>query len=71
MLLLLPGDPVDALLGRGVRRGDRSRMRAEWGLDQPIIVQYAKWLWHILQGDWGRSMFSRKPVFDEVLPSSR
>ena len=42
-------------------------MRAEWGLDQPIIVQYAKWLWHIVQGDWGRSMFSRKPVFDEVL----
>jgi len=67
VLLLLPGDPVDVLLGQEYDEALAQRMRAEWGLDQPIIVQYTKWLWHILQGDWGRSMFSRKPVFDEVL----
>jgi peptide/nickel transport system permease protein len=67
VLLLLPGDPVDVLLGQEYDPEIAARMRAEWGLDQPILVQYAKWLWHILQGDWGRSMFSRKPVFDEVL----
>jgi peptide/nickel transport system permease protein len=67
VLLLLPGDPVDVLLGQEYDAEIAARMRAEWGLDQPIIVQYAKWLWHIVQGDWGRSMFSRKPVFDEVL----
>jgi peptide/nickel transport system permease protein len=67
VLLLLPGDPVDVLLGQEYDEAIAARMRAEWGLDQPIMVQYAKWLWHIVQGDWGRSMFSRKPVFDEVL----
>ena len=67
VMLLLPGDPVDVLLGQEYDAELAARLRAEWGLDEPIIVQYAKWLWHIVQGDWGRSMFSRKPVFDEVL----
>ena len=67
VLLLLPGDPVDVLLGQEYDAELAQRLRAEWGLDRPIIVQYAKWLWHIVQGDWGRSMFSRKPVFDEVM----
>jgi peptide/nickel transport system permease protein len=67
VLLLLPGDPVDVLLGQEYDEAIAARLRAEWGLDQPIIVQYAKWLWHVMQGDWGRSLFSRKPVFDEIL----
>ena len=67
VLLLLPGDPVDVLLGQEYDEAIAARLRAEWGLDDPIIVQYAKWLWHVVQGDWGRSMFTRKPVFDEVL----
>jgi peptide/nickel transport system permease protein len=67
VLLLLPGDPVDVLLGQEYDAALAARIRAEWGLDEPIVVQYAKWLWHVVQGDWGRSMFSRKPVFDEVL----
>ena len=67
VLLLLPGDPVDVLLGQEYDAELAQRLRAEWGLDRPIMVQYAKWLWHIVQGDWGRSMFSRKPVFDEVM----
>jgi peptide/nickel transport system permease protein len=67
VLLLLPGDPVDVLLGQEYDAELAQRLRAEWGLDQPIVVQYARWLWHIVQGDWGRSMFSRKPVFDEVM----
>ena len=67
VLLLLPGDPVDVLLGQEYDAEIAKRLRAEWGLDEPIVVQYAKWLWHVVQGDWGRSMFTRKPVFDEVL----
>jgi peptide/nickel transport system permease protein len=67
VLLLLPGDPVDVLLAQEYDAQIAAQLRAEWGLDDPIIVQYGKWLWHILQGDWGRSMFSRKPVFDEVM----
>lgn len=67
VLLLLPGDPVDVILGQEYDASIAAELRAEWGLDQPIAVQYAKWLWHIVQGDWGRSLFSRKPVFDEIL----
>jgi peptide/nickel transport system permease protein len=67
VLLLLPGDPVDVILGQEYDARIAAQLRAEWGLDQPIVVQYAKWLWHVVQGDWGRSMFSRKPVFDEIL----
>ena len=67
VMLLPPGDPVDVLLGQEYDPVVAQRLRAEWGLDQPILVQYTKWLWHILQGDWGKSMFSRKPVFDEVM----
>ncbi len=67
VLLLLPGDPVDVLLGQEYDEQLAQRLRAEWGLDQPIVVQYGKWLGHILQGDWGLSIFSRKPVFDEVM----
>jgi peptide/nickel transport system permease protein len=67
VLLLLPGDPVDVLLGQEYDAQIAAKLRAEWGLDDPIIVQYGKWLYHVVQGDWGRSMFSRKPVFEEVM----
>jgi peptide/nickel transport system permease protein len=67
VLLMLPGDPVDVLLGQEYDEQIAAKLRAEWGLDDPIIVQYGKWLWHVVQGDWGRSMFSRKPVFEEIV----
>jgi ABC-type microcin C transport system permease subunit YejB len=58
VLLLLPGGPVDVLLGREHDAEVAQRLRAEWRLDQHILVQYATWLWHIVQGDWGRSTVS-------------
>jgi len=67
VLLALPGDPVDVILGQEYDERIAKQLRAEYGLDQSIVVQYVKWLWHIVQGDWGRSLFSRKPVFEEVL----
>lgn len=67
VLLLLPGDPADVYLGAETDERIRQQLRVEWGLDDPIVVQYGKWLWKMVQGDWGRSLFSRKPVFDEIL----
>lgn len=67
VLLLLPGDPVDVLLAEMYGARMARHLRAEWGLDDPVLVQYGRWLWHIVQGDWGRSMFSRRPVFDEIV----
>jgi len=63
---LIPGDPADVLLGQDYNHEVAQKLRAEWGLDQPLLLQYVKWLGHILQGDWGRSFFSRQPVLTEV-----
>jgi peptide/nickel transport system permease protein len=64
MLRLLPGDVVDLIAGTdaGVDTAARERLRDAMGLSDPIPVQYAKWIWHLLQGDPGNSLRSGKPV---------
>ncbi len=42
-------------------------IRHQEGFDVPIHVQYAKWLNHIIHGDWGRSLITREPVLDKIL----
>jgi peptide/nickel transport system permease protein len=64
MLLLLPGDPTYALLGEYASEADRVALRLKLGLDQPFIFQYARWLWDILTGDFGRSLRTQEPVAD-------
>lgn len=67
MMRAIPGDPIQALLGDAYTPELAAQMRAEYGFDQPWPIQYAKWLWHLVQGEWGRSMYSRRPVLDDVL----
>ncbi len=59
MLLAAPGDPAVSLLGRAAARPENQelleRMRREMGLDQPIYVQYARWIGQVVQGDLGNS----------------
>ena len=67
--LLLPGDPALAYIGEANMR-DRAMyetMRKELGLDQPIPVQYAKWLGRVLRGDFGRSIRTREPALEGLL----
>lgn len=71
--LLLPGDPVTALLGLSAGQATFTpeqieRYRHDLGLDRPIPVQYAKWLGRAVQGDFGDSIKTRRPVTTEVLP---
>jgi peptide/nickel transport system permease protein len=71
--LLLPGDPVTALLGLSAGQATFTpeqieRYRHDLGLDQPIPVQYAKWLERAVQGDFGDSIKTRRPVTTEVVP---
>jgi peptide/nickel transport system permease protein len=54
-LRALPGGPVSALLGDRATEESRRNLRAQLGLDQPIIVQYAKFLGRALSGDFGMS----------------
>lgn len=61
---LIPGDPVTILLGSANIYDPAlvERTRAEYGLDQPLPVQYLAWISHILQGDFGRSLVTSEPV---------
>lgn len=65
-LKLIPGDPVDVMLGVHAQVGERTReqIRQDWGLDEPIIVQYFGYLARLLRGDLGQSYQLRKPVAD-------
>lgn len=67
--LLLPGDPALAYIGEANMRDKvmYETMRRELGLDQPIPVQYAKWLARALQGDLGRSIRTREPALEGLL----
>jgi peptide/nickel transport system permease protein len=67
VLHLAPGDPVEIMLGSQATQADRMRLRAELGLDDPLHVQYVRWLGQVVQGDLGRSLWMRRPVLGEVL----
>jgi len=67
MMQSIPGDPVVALLGDGYTEEDAAKVRVEYGLDKPVLVQYFLWLWRIVQGDWGTSILSGRAVLDDVL----
>lgn len=63
LIHLLPGDPAETMLARsGARPEAVAALRAEIGLDRPLIVQYARWLGAVARGNLGRSLFYNRPV---------
>jgi peptide/nickel transport system permease protein len=62
LLHLLPGDPAILMAGPDAPQATVEAVRKDMGLDQPLPVQYAVWLNHILHGDLGKSIFSKLPV---------
>jgi peptide/nickel transport system permease protein len=67
VLHLAPGDPAEIMLGSQATQADRMRLRADLGLDDPLYLQYGRWVGHVVQGDLGRSLWMRRPVLGEVL----
>lgn len=65
-LHLVPGDPVDVMLGESARPADKAALRADLGLDKPLAQQYRLYLTGLARGDLGRSFTFRKPVRDVV-----
>jgi peptide/nickel transport system permease protein len=63
---LIPGDPARLALGAEATEEQVQLMRRQWGLDQPLPVQYMYWIGHALQGDFGRSTVSRVPAGQEI-----
>jgi peptide/nickel transport system permease protein len=67
MMHFIPGDPVTNMMGETYSAEDAQKLRHELGLDQPMVVQYGKWLILLLRGDWGRSILSNRPVLADIL----
>ena len=60
--LMLPGDPTASMLGEHATAEERTELRSELGLDQPVVVQFGKWLARAATGDLGRSLKTKEPV---------
>ena len=62
LLHLSPGDPAVIIAGDTATLDDIARIRQKLGLDQPLYVQFATWVWGLLHGDLGISIFTNLPV---------
>jgi peptide/nickel transport system permease protein len=67
VLHLAPGDPAAIMLGAQATKEDVVRLHRDLGLDQPLVIQYVRWMGHVLQGDLGRSIPLGRAVLPEVL----
>jgi dipeptide transport system permease protein len=66
LIRLVPGDPIETLAGeRGLDPAYHEALRKEYGLDRPVLVQYAIYIGRVLQGDLGRSLITHEPVLAE------
>jgi ABC-type dipeptide/oligopeptide/nickel transport system permease component len=68
MMHLVPGDPVELMLSEsGASTQNIARLRHQLGLDDPLYVQYGRFLFNALRGDLGFSIFNNRPVLDMIL----
>jgi peptide/nickel transport system permease protein len=67
---LMPGDPIDLMISANpnLTPADAERLKAIYGLDQPLLDRYLAWLGNALHGDFGYSRLHARPVFDVLLP---
>ena len=66
LLHLTPGDPIDVMMAESADATVKARLRQELGLDQPIPVQYVRWMARVARGDLGRSIRNGEPVIENV-----
>jgi len=62
LIHLLPGGPVGVFLNPRLSAAGRAAIEQRFGLDQPLPIQYLKWIWGALQGDFGFSFVTNQPV---------
>lgn len=67
MIHLIPGDPVDIMLGESAVSADKEALRAELGLDKPVWEQYVRYMASLAVGDMGSSIVTHEPVLGEIL----
>jgi len=72
LMRVIPGDPALLILagsGEGsVKQEDLDNLRRELGTDRPLHIQYGTWIWGLVRGDFGTSLFYRTPIIREIGP---
>ena len=63
---LIPGDVVVLMLAEKAYAKDLEELRAKLGLDRPLPVQYVEWLGRVARGDLGESLWTKRPVLEEI-----
>jgi peptide/nickel transport system permease protein len=66
LIHLTPGDPIDAMMAESADPDVKAALSRQLGLDQPIHVQYLRWMGRVLHGDLGRSIRNNQPVIEDV-----
>src|SRR5712692_5964092 len=69
MVHLAPGDPIAAVLPVDASKEQVEEIKKAYGFDQPLPVQYLKWLGHVVTGDLGKSIATRRAVILDVRDS--
>lgn len=67
LVQMMPGDPARIMLGPRASEDAIAAVRARYGLDQPLLVQYGYYLMNVLRADFGQSLAYRAPVLDVIL----
>ncbi|MDQ0252751.1 peptide/nickel transport system permease protein [Evansella vedderi] len=70
LMKITPGDPIRAILKVDdviTTTAEEEKLREEYGFDQPILIQYSRWLLGIVQFDLGESLIANKPVLDMIM----
>lgn len=67
LIHIVPGDPVEVMLGETAQPADRAALRAQLGLDQPLATQIARYYGELLSGNLGASLHSKQPVLEILL----
>lgn len=67
MLHLTPGDPVQIMLGQDADPSSIAALRAQLGLDEPLPIQYVRWVANVVRGDLGRSIRTNQPVLEAIV----
>lgn len=66
LLRFIPGDPAAVLLGSEATPAQLEALRVQMGLDRPLPVQFLEWLGHVVRGDLGHSLWTKRPVTVEI-----
>ncbi len=66
LIHLVPGDPIEVMLGESASTADREQLRADLGLNQPLVQQFGHYLGKLAHGDLGQSIHTKTPIIELI-----